>query len=72
MELGLDPRLPSEEAGYVAKPQLSDGTGGWLAHRSIRDDGVLGGLGSGPGKDWVRDLFEADPVLQVRAVVSRV
>jgi len=62
MELELDPRLPSEEAGYLAKP-LSDGTGGWLAHRSNRD-GVLGGPGSGPGKDWVGNLFEADPVLQ--------
>ena len=68
MELELDPRLPSEEAGYLAKP-LSDGTGGWLAHRSNRD-GVLGGPGSGPGKDWVGNLFEADPVLQVRRMMS--
>lgn len=37
--------------GYALEP-ASDGTGGWLAHRSSADV-----LGSGPGTDWTQEAF---------------
>lgn len=44
----------SLEGGYALEPR-ADGTGGWLAHRSKLDV-----PGSGPGDDWVKQVFE-DP-----------
>lgn len=44
-------QIASEEDGYTSSPE-PDGTGGWLAHRSD-----LNMPGSGPGKDWVGEVF---------------
>jgi len=44
----------TSSAGYTLAPS-GDGTGGWLAHRSAIDE-----PGSGPGTDWVGDVF-SDP-----------
>jgi arsenic resistance protein ArsH len=45
-----------ELAGLALTPG-SDGTGGWLAHRSTLDK-----PGSGPGNDWVKEVFEGTGV----------
>jgi len=49
--------------GHSLQP-LGDGTGGWLAHRAAAD-----ALGSGPGKDWVKEVVE-DPGKAVGADLS--
>ncbi|CAK8992195.1 NADPH-dependent FMN reductase ArsH (Arsenical resistance operon protein ArsH) [Durusdinium trenchii] len=51
LSLRLMSGLPHDGAGYDVQP-LENGTGGWLAHRGQKEL-----PGSGPGHDWVSEVF---------------